>query len=55
LSFIHANKQTPLSQGSVQSGSTVLPASVIEAFVCLWPDSSGKYLTRNSARGHPVT
>ncbi|KAH8727356.1 hypothetical protein GQ44DRAFT_704075 [Phaeosphaeriaceae sp. PMI808] len=43
------------SQGSVQSGSTVLPASVIEAFVCLWPDSSGKYLTRNSARGHPVT
>lgn len=27
------------SQGSVQSGSAVLPASVIEAFVCLWADS----------------
>ena len=54
LNLGHASGQ-PTYKESIQSGSAVLPASAIEAFVCLWPDSSGKYLTRNSARGNLVT
>src|SRR5438477_78012 len=42
---------------NVRSASTVteilqtVPARVIEAFLCLWPDSRGKYLARNSVSG----
>lgn len=43
-----ARQGTRSPQGSARSGSTVLPTSVVEALVCHWPDSSGKYLTSDS-------